>query len=469
MQQYSIMLFNSDDTIIALSTPPGSGAIGVLRLSGNKALEFTKIVFRSASGKDFSLFKSHTLHFGNIYEGDELLDEAVISLFKNPNSFTGEDVVEISCHGSPYIQQRLFQLFIKLGARVANPGEYTMRAFMNGRMDLSQAEAVADLVASSSEASHRIAMQQMRGGFSGEIKDLREQLIHFASMIELELDFSEEDVQLANREELIKLVSDLITHISNLASSFSLGNVIKNGIPVAIAGEPNAGKSTLLNVLLQEERAIVSDIPGTTRDTIEDEITIDGIRFRFIDTAGIRETTDKIESLGIGRTYEKINASSVVILLFDATLSDAAKLDAAINAVKEKTGENTILLVVGNKSDLGNEAELKAKFSNVQNLIFISAKQKNNIEELKKKLLELANADLLNSGQTIVTNARHFEALNNANVALKNVYSGLEKKIPGDLLAVEIRRALYHLSEILGQVTTEDLLGSIFSRFCIGK
>ncbi len=463
------MLFNSDDTIIALSTPPGSGAIGVLRLSGNKALEFTKIVFRSASGKDFSLFKSHTLHFGNIYEGDELLDEAVISLFKNPNSFTGEDVVEISCHGSPYIQQRLFQLFIKLGARVANPGEYTMRAFMNGRMDLSQAEAVADLVASSSEASHRIAMQQMRGGFSGEIKDLREQLIHFASMIELELDFSEEDVQLANREELIKLVSDLITHISNLASSFSLGNVIKNGIPVAIAGEPNAGKSTLLNVLLQEERAIVSDIPGTTRDTIEDEITIDGIRFRFIDTAGIRETTDKIESLGIGRTYEKINASSVVILLFDATLSDAAKLDAAINAVKEKTGENTILLVVGNKSDLGNEAELKAKFSNVQNLIFISAKQKNNIEELKKKLLELANADLLNSGQTIVTNARHFEALNNANVALKNVYSGLEKKIPGDLLAVEIRRALYHLSEILGQVTTEDLLGSIFSRFCIGK
>lgn len=463
------MNYNSDDTIIALSSPPGRGAVAVLRLSGNKAFEFTNKVFRSASGKIFSSFKSHTLHFGNIYEGDELLDEVVISLFKNPNSFTGEDVVEISCHGSSYIQQRLFQLFIKEGARVANPGEYTMRAFMNGRMDLSQAEAVADLVASSSEASHRIALQQMRGGFSGEIKELREQLIHFASMIELELDFSEEDVQFANREDLKTLVTNLITHISHLASSFSLGNVIKNGIPVAIAGEPNAGKSTLLNVLLNEERAIVSDIPGTTRDTIEDEITLDGIRFRFIDTAGIRETTDKIESLGIGRTYEKINASSIVILLFDATLSDATKLESAIKAVKEKTGDNTKLLVVGNKSDLGNEHELRSEFSTIDELIFISAKQKKNIDELKKKLLQLANADLLNSGQPIVTNVRHFGALNNANIALKNVYSGLEKKISGDLLAVEIRRALYHLSEILGQVTSEDLLDSIFSRFCIGK
>lgn len=463
------MNYNPDDTIIALSTPPGSGAIAVLRLSGNKALEFTCKVFRSASGKDFSLFKSHTLHFGSIYEGDELLDEVVISLFKNPNSFTGEDVVEISCHGSAFIQQRLFQLFIKQGARVAKPGEYTMRAFMNGRIDLSQAEAVADLVSSSSEASHRIALQQMRGGFSGEIKELREQLIHFASMIELELDFSEEDVQFANRNELKELVSNLISHISHLASSFALGNVIKNGIPVAIAGEPNAGKSTLLNVLLNEERAIVSDIPGTTRDTIEDEITLDGIRFRFIDTAGIRETSDKIESLGIDRTFEKINTSAIVILLFDATLSDAAKLDAAIKAVKEKTGESTKVLVVANKSDLENEKELRAKFQNREDLIFISAKQKQNIEGLKSKLLEFANASLLHSNQTIVTNVRHFEALNNANVALKNVYSGLEKKITGDLLAVEIRRSLYHLSEILGMVTTEDLLGSIFSRFCIGK
>ncbi len=418
--------YNSDDTIIALSTPPGSGAIAVLRLSGSKAFEFTNKVFRSASGKDFSSFKSHTLHFGNIYENDELLDEVVISLFKNPNSFTGEDVVEISCHGSAYIQQRLFQLFIKQGARVAMPGEYTMRAFMNGRMDLSQAEAVADLVASSSEASHRIALQQMRGGFSGEIKELREQLIHFASMIELELDFSEEDVQFANRNELKELVSNLIAHISHLASSFALGNVIKNGIPVAIAGEPNAGKSTLLNVLLNEERAIVSDIPGTTRDTIEDEITLHGIRFRFIDTAGIRETSDKIESLGIDRTFEKINTSAIVILLFDATLSDAAKLDAAIKAVKEKTGESTKVLVVANKSDLGNETELRAKFKNREDLIFISAKQKQNIEELKAKLLEFANASLLHSNQTIITNVRHFEALNNANVALENVHSGLE-------------------------------------------
>ncbi|MCG3164938.1 MAG: tRNA modification GTPase MnmE [Bacteroidia bacterium] len=463
------MTYHTDDTIIALSTPPGSGAIAVLRLSGNKAFEFTNKVFRSFSGKDFSSFKSHTLHFGSIYDKEEVIDEVVISLFKNPLSFTGEDVVEISCHGSAYIQQRLFQLFIKQGARVANPGEYTMRAFMNGRMDLSQAEAVADLVASTSEASHRIALQQMRGGFSGEIKELREQLIHFASMIELELDFSEEDVQFANRNELKELVSNLITHISDLASSFALGNVIKNGIPVAIAGEPNAGKSTLLNVLLNEERAIVSDIPGTTRDTIEDEITLDGIRFRFIDTAGIRETSDKIESLGIDRTFEKINTSAIVILLFDATLSDAAKLDAAIKAVKEKTAESTKVLVVANKSDLGNEAELRSKFQNREDLIFISAKQKQNIEGLKSKLMEFANANLLHSNQTIITNVRHFEALNNANVALKNVYSGLEKKITGDLLAVEIRRALYHLSEILGQVTTEDLLGSIFSRFCIGK
>ncbi len=463
------MNYNTDDTIIALSTPPGSGAIAILRLSGNKAFEFTNKVFRSASGKDFSSFKSHTLHFGSILEEDELLDEVVISLFKNPNSFTGEDVVEISCHGSAYIQQRLFQLFIKQGARVAKPGEYTMRAFMNGRMDLSQAEAVADLVASSSEVSHRIALQQMRGGFSVEIKELREQLIHFASMIELELDFSEEDVQFANRNELKELVSNLIAHISHLASSFALGNVIKNGIPVAIAGEPNAGKSTLLNVLLNEERAIVSDIPGTTRDTIEDEITLDGIRFRFIDTAGIRETSDKIESLGIDRTFEKINTSAIVILLFDATLSDAAKLNASIKAVKEKTGESTKVLVVANKSDLETEVQLRAKFQNREDLIFISAKQKQNIEGLKSKLLEFANANMLESNQTIVTNVRHFEALNNANVALKNVYSGLEKKITGDLLAVEIRRALYHLSEILGQVTTEDLLGSIFSRFCIGK
>ena len=330
------MLYNSDDTIIALSTAPGSGAIAVLRLSGNRAFEITEKVFRSSSAKDFTSFKSHTLHFGSIYEGDELLDEVVISIFKNPKSFTGEDVVEISCHGSQYIQQRLFQLFIKQGARVANPGEYTMRAFMNGRMDLSQAEAVADLVASSSEASHRIALQQMRGGFSNEIKDLREQLIYFASMIELELDFSEEDVEFANRKQLKELVSNLTAHISHLSNSFALGNVIKNGIPVAIAGEPNAGKSTLLNVLLNEERAIVSDIPGTTRDTIEDEITLEGIRFRFIDTAGIRETTDTIESLGIGRTFEKINTSAIVILLFDATLSDSAKLADALKKVKEK-------------------------------------------------------------------------------------------------------------------------------------
>lgn len=460
---------HTEDTIIALSTPAGNGAIAVLRLSGNKAFELTEKVFKPAGKKIFSEFKSHTLHFGSVYENNELLDEVVVSIFRNPNSFTGEDVVEISCHGSIYIQQRIFQLFIKLGARVANAGEYTMRAFMNGRMDLSQAEAVADLVASSSEASHRIALQQMRGGFSGEIKELREQLIHFASMVELELDFSEEDVEFANRTQLKDLVSNLISHISHLSASFALGNVIKNGIPVAIAGEPNAGKSTLLNVLLNEERAIVSDIPGTTRDTIEDEITLDGIRFRFIDTAGIRETTDAIESLGIGRTYEKISTSAIVILLFDATQSDAKKLEETLKALRERINENTKVLAVANKCDLEDEKAIRDKFKGQADVLFISAKKQENIDELKNKLLEFANVKLLDSNQTIVTNARHFEALNNANASLQNVYEGLDKKISGDLLAIDIRKALHHLGEITGQITTEDLLGSIFSRFCIGK
>lgn len=460
---------NPDDTIIALSTPPGTGAIAVLRLSGKNAFDITAAVFRSVSGKKISDFKSHTLHFGSIYDGDELIDEVLIGVFKNPHSFTGENTVEISCHGSLYIQQRVFQLLIKHGARIATAGEYTMRAFINGRMDLSQAEAVADLVASSSAASHRIALQQMRGGFSNEIKDLRERLIHFASMIELELDFSEEDVEFASRTELKKLVSKITQHITHLADSFALGNVIKNGIPVAIAGEPNVGKSTLLNVLLNEERAIVSDIPGTTRDTIEDEIILNGIRFRFIDTAGIRETSDKIELLGIGRTFEKINTAAIVIFLFDATNSDNEKLNNALKDFKTKASGNVRILPVANKSDLSDEQQLRKKFSQRDDLIFISAKQKRNILSLKEKLLELAGANLLHQNQTIVTNARHYEALNKAKTSLDNVTNGLEQKISGDLLAVDIRNCLYHLGEITGQISSEDLLASIFSRFCIGK
>lgn len=392
----------------------------------------------------------------------------MVSLFKSPNSYTGEDVVEISCHGSSFIQQQILQLLVKNGARLAKPGEYTMRAFLNGKFDLSRAEAVADLIASNSSTSHQVAMEQMRGGFSNKIKTLRENLIDFASLIELELDFSEEDVEFANRDDLKSLVLSIQRIVERLIQSFELGNVIKNGIPVAIVGKPNAGKSTLLNILLEEERAIVSEIPGTTRDTIEDEVNIEGILYRFIDTAGIRETYDVIESIGVSKTFEKIKQSAIVIYLFDVHEITSSELKMIVSDL-QKHLNNAQLILVGNKIDKEDLAYTENEFSKFNDLLLISAKEKQNIDALKKKLVELFDNRSINVSETIVTNARHVEALQHTNSSLTKILNGLNSNISGELLAIDIRNALHHLGLITGEVTSEDLLKNIFGRFCIGK
>lgn len=392
----------------------------------------------------------------------------MVSLFKSPNSYTGEDVVEISCHGSSFIQQQILQLLVKNGARLAKPGEYTMRAFLNGKFDLSRAEAVADLIASNSSTSHQVAMEQMRGGFSNKIKTLRENLIDFASLIELELDFSEEDVEFANRDDLKSLVLSIQRIVERLIQSFELGNVIKNGIPVAIVGKPNAGKSTLLNLLLEEERAIVSEIPGTTRDTIEDEVNIEGILYRFIDTAGIRETYDVIESIGVSKTFEKIKQSTIVIYLFDVHEITSSELKLIVSDL-QKHLNNAQLILVGNKIDKEDLAYTENEFSKFNDLLLISAKEKLNIDSLKKKLVKLFDNRSINVSETIVTNARHVEALQHTNSSLTKILNGLNSNISGELLAIDIRNALHHLGLITGEVTSEDLLKNIFGRFCIGK
>lgn len=448
------------DTIIALSTPPGSGAIGVIRLSGPDAIQLTNQVF---AGKDLTQQESHTLHFGLIKDGDIIIDEVVAGLFIAPKSYTKENVVEISCHGSNYIIQQIINLLIKKGARAAKPGEFTLRAFLNGAFDLSQAEAVADLIASDSKASHDVALQQMRGGFSNELKALREQLIHFASMIELELDFAEEDVEFANREELRRLVSLLNTHISVLISSFEVGNVLKNGVPIVIAGRPNVGKSTLLNALLNEERAIVSDIAGTTRDTIEDELNIDGIIFRFIDTAGIRETADIIEAKGVERTREKMKQAKLILYLADAEQSHA-EIVTQINGLQKLEIPYLILI---NKADLLTESQ-KLALADLD-AHFIAAKQKEGIAELKTALLEKVNLHHINTAATLVTNIRHVEALKQTEAALQRVLGNIDNPVTSDFLAMDIKQALHYLGEITGTVTTDDLLENIFTKFCIGK
>ncbi len=457
------MLDQLKETIIALSTAPGVGAIAVIRLSGEDAINITNSVFR---GKNLLQQKSHTAHFGTIRNDEgEIIDEVVATLFIAPHSFTKENVVEISCHGSPYIVQRLIKLFLTKGVRLAKAGEFTQRAFLNGQFDLAQAEAVADLINADTEASHKAALNQMRGGFSEQIKNLRAELIHFASMIELELDFGEEDVEFADREDLKKLVNQLLSVITALVSSFDLGNVIKNGVPTVIAGKPNTGKSTLLNALLNEEKAIVSDIAGTTRDFIEDEINLEGVVFRFIDTAGLRETEDKVEAIGVSRTKEKMKQASLIIYMFDLKNDTLTEVNRDINML-ENLG--IPFIKVGNKLDEAQQ-DLYNEMKKDKNTLFISAINKEGLEALKTKLVETVNLDNFKTGDTVVTNIRHYDNLVQTQNSLNSVLRGLDSNITGDFLALDIRHALRFLGEITGEITTDDLLANIFSKFCIGK
>lgn len=457
------MSFSWSDTIVALATPPGIGAIGVIRVSGPKTFELVNALFPS---KDLEQQASHTIQVGYLRDGEQLLDEVVLSLFRGPRSYTGEDVIEISCHGSPYIHQQILDACIRKGARLAKPGEFTQRAFLNGKLDLAQAEAVADVIASNTAASHRTALHTMRGGFSAQLKELREQLIRFSALIELELDFSQEDVEFADRTALYNLINQLSKSTSQLVNSFQLGNVIRNGVSVAIVGKPNAGKSTLLNALLNENRAIVSDIPGTTRDTIEEVLNIDGILFRLIDTAGIRQhTSDIIESYGVERSLEKMKQADLVLYLFDA--SDEVKELVEKKTELETGGLNH--LVVINKIDMIGESIAKEKFNGVDKLIFIGAKEGLHLEVLKERMTDTVLQGAVNTESTIVTNARHYHALIEAARSLTDIKAGLDNNVPGDLLALDIRRCLHYLGEITGQVNNEDMLDYIFSKFCIGK
>jgi tRNA modification GTPase len=455
-----------DDTIAALATPQGVGAIGVIRVSGTKAIEAVNQLFPS---KNLELQPSHTLHVGLLKNDGRVLDEVVIALFKAPTSYTGENVVEISCHGSFYIQEQVLQALGRQGVRLARPGEFTQRAFLNGKLDLTQAEAVADLIASNTEASKKTALQNMRGGFSGTLKQLRDQLIQFSALIELELDFSQEDVEFADRTRLFQLLDEASVQVSRLLQSFRLGNVIKNGVQVAIIGKPNAGKSTLLNTLLNEDRAIVSDIAGTTRDTIEEVLNINGILFRLIDTAGIREhTSDTIESIGMEKSMTKMREADVVLYLFDVMQTTADELQVVVEQFKK---EQLQYILVGNKADQLNETVLHTRFSSLpgEAVLYISAKTAWQVEALKQRLFNLTVSGSIQTDETIVTNARHVEALQKIEESLTDIRNGLRDQLPGDLVAIDIRRCLHYLGEITGEVTNEDQLDYIFSKFCIGK
>ena len=450
-----------EETICALSTPQGVGGIAVVRVSGSQAWEVVGKLF----SKPLQPEQKRKALFGCIFDGKEILDEVVVTLFQGPNSFTGEDVVEIACHGSRYVQQRILQLLQENGCRMATAGEYTMRAYLNGRMDLSRAEAVGDVIASESAAAHKQAVHQMRGGFSKEIDGLRERLIHFASLLELELDFSEEDVEFADRTQLLNLLNEILKVVVQLRDSFQLGNAIKNGVPVAIVGAPNAGKSTLLNALLNEERAIVSDIAGTTRDTVEEVLNVEGIQFRFIDTAGIRETSDTIEQMGIARSMEKVSHAQLVLLLVDVVNTSQSQIDEMLESIRSHARTEAKVLVVFNKIDSNPNFELNVEGADT---LRISAKEGAGIVELRSWLVE-SFAPLLNESDTVVTNARHFESLRLAAISLEEVLNGMNLGVPSDLLTVDIRKTLYHLSEITGSISADDILHSIFSRFCIGK
>ena len=460
----------NQDTICAIATAQG-GAIGCIRVSGPEAIEITSCIFTpAATNRELGDSKPYTLTFGRIYDGSEVIDEVLVSLFRAPHSYTGENSTEITCHGSAYILQKVLQLLIKNGCRMAAPGEYTQRAFLNGKMDLSQAEAVADLIASSSAATHRLAMSQMRGGFSKELATLRDQLLHFTSLIELELDFSDhEELEFADRSELCQLENNIEKVIARLVNSFNVGNAIKNGVPVAIIGETNAGKSTLLNVLLNEDKAIVSDIHGTTRDIIEDTVNIDGITFRFIDTAGIRETSDTIESLGIERTFQKLDQAEIVLWMIDATNAQAQITQLAGQLLPRC--ERKQLILVYNKADLVDNIQnsIPDNFPDNVQSITLSAKKREHIEELQRMLITSAHLPTITQNDVIVTNVRHYEALNNALEAIHRVQEGLTNNISGDFISQDIRDCIFHLSDIAGEVTNDMVLQNIFQHFCIGK
>jgi len=450
------------DTIVALATPQGVGALAVIRVSGDKAVEIVDQVFYA---KDLKQAPTHTVHVGTIRDEKSIIDEVVVTLFKGPKSFTTEDIVEITCHGSMYVVKQIVMLLSRHGARLANPGEFTQRAFLNGQFDLAQAEAIADLIHSDSEASRKAAIDQMRGGFSKEIKALRDELVHFASMIELELDFSEEDVEFANRDQLKSLVNNIILKVRVLIDSFEIGNVIKNGIPSVIAGKPNAGKSTLLNALLKEDRAIVSEIAGTTRDIIEDEINLGGIAFRFIDTAGLRDTSDKIEALGVAKARKKLEEAGLILFLFDLVEEPIAEIKIEINKL---INDQTPFLAIGTKADIATSGIIE-EFKTLSHTLAISALNQDDLVKLEEAILEKVNIETFNTGSTVVTNLRHQQELVNTEEDLKRVIKGIDEGITNDLLAMDIRQALHHLGEITGEITTDDLLSNIFSKFCIGK
>ncbi len=463
----------TNNTICAIASSPGVGAIATIRLSGENAITIAEKVFKSPkTDKKLSKQKANTIHYGTIHANNKEIDDVIVAIFKAPHSFTGENTVEISCHGSIFIQQQILQVLIDAGAEAAKPGEFTQRAFFNGKMDLSQAEAVADLIASNSSANHKIALNQMRGGFSAEISKLRKQMLHFIAMIELELDFSEEDVEFVNRKELEKLVTEIEQIISKLVKSFKLGNALKNGIPVAIVGKTNAGKSTLLNAILNEEKAIVSEIHGTTRDVIEDVINIEGTTFRFFDTAGLRETNNKIEKIGIERSYSKIKQAEIVILVIDLTIK-TKDITNNINEIKRKVADKQFI-IVGNKADLVECNKLLEIMSEItleenHNIVFISAKQKQNISELNKIILESSNVTQLDSTDVILSNVRHYEIMSQALESINRVKNGLLQGISGDFLAQDIRECMVYLGQITGDVSNDEVLGHIFKNFCIGK
>ena len=459
-------------TICAISTPPGIGGIAVIRLSGKAAIQIAEMVYWSPQiDKKLSDQQPNTLHFGTIRSKDNVIDEVVIGLFRAPHSFTGEDIIEISCHGSIYIQQQILQLLISQGARLARPGEFTQRAFLNGKMDLSQAEAVADLIASANAAAHKLAINQMRGGFSRELNQLRAELLRFAALVELELDFAEEDVEFADRSSLIELSTRIANLLQKLTDSFRLGNVIKNGIPVAIIGETNVGKSTLLNALLNEDKAIVSDIHGTTRDVIEDVVNIGGTLFRFSDTAGIRETADVIEAMGIERSYLQLGKAEIILLVTDLS-SEVDPIFKRILKIREKITDQH-LIIIANKVDIAIE-ETKTRLSGFklfknESLVFLAAKNRENLDQLIRIMTNTLNLSPTGPDDIIVSNVRHYEALSLALNAIKLVIEGLNSGITGDFLAQDIRECLHYLGEITGEITTDETLGYIFKNFCIGK